>query len=237
MRRAPHSTVLTALLLVAAVWTLLLLAALARPVLGEGATLLGVGLGLTLVASTRPAPAGRAGLSSTRAGLSSALLAGAAGFASLPAWLCALAPAGSALGLEVRLRQPPAPSALRAACDLLLGPALEELLYRERLLPPLRAALGAPAAVVLSSLLFALPHRDPWLVLAAFGLGLVLGVGFLASRAVAPCIAAHAGVNLAALAWLRAEGSLPLSPSASLRIALPLFILALLCARTLPGRR
>ena len=228
MRGAPLASALSALLLSCAVWTLLLLAALAAPALGDGATLAGVSLALALVAATRRVPR-------ARADFASALLAGAAGFASLPAWLCGLAPAGSALGLEARALAPPATGALRTACDLLLGPALEELLYRERVLPALRALCGTPLAVVLSSLLFALPHRDPWLVLAAFGVGLVLGAAFLATGSAPLCIAAHAGLNLAAFAWLRAGGEPPLPLWASVLFAPALFLAAVARARAAPG--
>jgi membrane protease YdiL (CAAX protease family) len=208
------------------VWTLLLLASLAAPALGAAATPAGVGLGLALVAVTRRAPR-------PPPGAASALLAGAAGFASLPAWLGGLAPAGSALGLDPRIPSAPEPGALLAACHLVLGPVLEELLYRERLLPALRRAAGAPLAVVLSSLLFAIPHRDPWLVLAAFGLGVVLGAAFLATGSVALCIAAHAGLNLAACSWLLGGPRIPLGASA---LAAPaLFAAAIARARTAPG--
>ena len=132
-------------------------------------------------------------------------------------------------------RSSPAPGALRAACDLLLGPALEELLYRERVLPALRAACGAFLAVVLSSALFALPHRDPWLVLAAFGVGLVLGTAFLATGSTPLCVAAHVGLNLAAFAWLRGGGELRLPASASALSAPALFAAAVARARATAG--
>jgi membrane protease YdiL (CAAX protease family) len=227
MRRAPLSTALPALLLTCAVWTLLLLASLAAPALGEAAAPAGVGLALALVAATRRTerPA---------SGATSALLAGAAGFASLPAWLGGLAPAGSALGLEPRVPAPPETGILAGACHFLLGPALEELLYRERVLPALRAAVGTPLALVLSSLLFALPHRDPWLVLAAFALGLVLGAAFLATGSVGLCIAAHAGLNLAACVWLL--GALRIPPAASALAAPALFAAAIARARAAPRR-
>jgi len=225
---APFSSALGPLQLVCTVWTLLLLSALAAPALGDAARFAGVGLALALVAATRrPRFA--------RAGFLSALLAGAAGFASLPAWLGGLAPAGSALGLDPRPPLAPAPGALPAACDLLIGPALEELLYRERVLPVLRAACGAPLAVVLSSALFALPHRDPWLVLAAFGVGLALGAAFLATGSTSLCVAAHVGLNLAARAWLREGGELGLPASASALVAPALFAAAVARARAAAG--
>jgi membrane protease YdiL (CAAX protease family) len=145
-----------------------------------------------------------------------ALLAGAAGFAALPAWLAAIAWLGLALGL------PPAPAPAGAAhpgdalAHAALAPLFEELLYRERLLPALRARAGAPLALVLSSAVFAAPHGGAWSVLAAFCVGLALGGVFLAARRVEPCVGLHAGLNAAALACgLPPAGALP-PPAAAL---------------------
>jgi membrane protease YdiL (CAAX protease family) len=225
VRRAALASALPALQITCAVWTLLLLASLAAPALGAAAAPAGVALALALLAVTRPAPR-------ARSDAASALLAGAAGFASLPAWLGGLAPAGSALGLDPRSPSAPEPGALHAACHLVLGPVLEELLYRERVLPALRAVVGAPLAVVLSSLLFAIPHRDPWLVLAASGLGVVLGATFLATGSLALCIGAHAGLNLAAFAWLLGGPCIPVG--ASVLAAPVLFAAAIARARAAP---
>jgi membrane protease YdiL (CAAX protease family) len=174
-------------LLLASVWCLLLCGAALRAPLAL--TYLACA---ALLLWTRPsAPARRAPLA--------ALLAGAAGFVALPAWLAGAALAGAALEL------PPPPPALPPApadrlAHALLAPLFEELLYRERLLPALRARIGGPLALVLSSAAFAAPHLEPWSVLTTFGVGLALGGLFLASGRVGPCIAAHAGLNAAALA-------------------------------------
>jgi len=129
-----------------------------------------------------------------------ALLAGAAGFALLPAWLAFAVGIGRGLGLP-----PPAPSAVAAPGPLpwlahvMLAPLFEELLYRECLLPALRARIGAPLALVLSSALFAAPHLEPWSVLTTFLVGLALGGVFLATGRVELCVAHHAGLNAAVL--------------------------------------
>jgi membrane protease YdiL (CAAX protease family) len=211
------AALLSALRLTAAVWTLLLGAAALRPAWGDAATLGGVAAAAALVARARAAPGRSRGLGALPPSriLPAAGLAGAAGLASLPAWLAALAAAGGALGLAVPA--PPAPAGpLRSLCDLALGPLLEEMLYRERLLPALRAALGVPPALLLSSALFALPHGEPWAILAAFGAGLALGGAFLATGSLGVCVAYHAGLNLAAAAWLRGRyPSLAPAPSAA----------------------
>jgi hypothetical protein len=160
---------------------------------GPEATPVGVGCAAVLVAATRP-------WKRCRPRLAPLLLAGAAGAASLPLWLGAASALGAALGLAPPAAAPETPGALRAACDLALGPALEEALYRERLLPALRGALGTPGALALSSALFALSHGDPWLGLAGLGVGAALGALYLATRSLSLCIAAHAGLNGAAYA-------------------------------------
>jgi membrane protease YdiL (CAAX protease family) len=132
--------------------------------------------------------------------LAGAGLAAVAGFVALPAWLASLWLIGQQLGL------PPAPRTSAAAASatawiahVMLAPLFEELLYRERVLPALRARIGAPLALVLSSALFAAPHLEAWSVLTTFFVGLALGGAFLASGRVELCIAHHAGLNAALL--------------------------------------
>jgi membrane protease YdiL (CAAX protease family) len=122
-----------------------------------------------------------------------------AGFVALPAWLAGIVLAGRALGLPPP-PSPPRVGSAEALALVALAPLLEEWLYRERLLPALRRRLGAPLALVLASAAFAAPHLTPWSVLAAFAVGLALGGLFLAAGRVGPCVAAHAGLNAAALA-------------------------------------
>jgi membrane protease YdiL (CAAX protease family) len=219
----PRESLGAALGLTFAVWTLLSASALARPALGDASTLIGVGSATLLVlAVLRPC-----GL---RPALGPALLACGAGFASLPAWLAVLAPAGSALGLAPRSSLPAPVGLLRTLCDVGLGPLLEEALYRGRVLPALRRALGAPLALLLSSALFAVPHGDGWLTLAAFGLGLALGGAYLATRSLAVCIGYHAGLNLAAAALVR-EAFPVVSAGLATALAWLLFGAAILHAR------
>jgi membrane protease YdiL (CAAX protease family) len=176
-----------AALLLASVWCLLLLGAALRAPLGVSYLACAALLVWTRPrASVRPAPL-------------AAALAGAAGFVALPAWLALVAIAGRALGLE-----PPAPPALAATpaawlAHVALAPLFEELLYRERLLPALRARVGAPLALVLGSAAFAAPHLEAWSVLTTFAVGLALGALFLATRRIELCIAAHMGLNAAVL--------------------------------------
>jgi membrane protease YdiL (CAAX protease family) len=176
-------------LLLASVWCLLLIgAALRAPLVVTYLACVALLLWARPCAGAAPAPA-------------AALLAAAAGFVALPAWLAGAALAGAALGLgPPPTARPAAPAAADWLAHVLLAPWFEELLYRERLLPALRARLGGPLALVLSSAAFAAPHLEAWSVLTTFGVGLALGMLFLAGGRVGPCIAAHAGLNAAALA-------------------------------------
>jgi len=183
------------LLLVLTAWTLLASGSLVSGWIGRDAAVLASFAAVTvLVAGTRSHPSGRP------LRLGAAIAALGAGFASYPAWAALITIVGLALGLPWRAPSPPGAGgpALWIA-TLVLSPAFEELLYRERLLPVLRARIGAPLAVVTTSVLFALPHLEPWNVLGTFLVGLMLGTVYLATASVSLCIALHAGLNLACL--------------------------------------
>jgi membrane protease YdiL (CAAX protease family) len=188
--------------LLACVWCLLLLgAALDAP------------LAATYLACTALLAWARPGSRAREAPLANALCF-ASGFAALPAWLAAIALAGRALGLAPP-RSSPAPGPADALALALLAPFLEEWLYRERLLPALRGRLGAPLALVIASAAFAAPHLAPWSVLASFAVGLALGALFLATGRAGPCVAAHAGLNAAALVCGLPPARLALAPAAA----------------------
>jgi membrane protease YdiL (CAAX protease family) len=163
----------------------------------------------------------------------------ASGFAALPAWLAAIALAGRALGLPPPA-PPPAPGPGDAIALVVLAPLLEEWLYRERLLPALRRRLGAPLALVLASAAFAAPHLAPWSVLAAFAVGLALGALFLATGRAGPCVAAHAGLNAAALVCGLPPARFALAPAPAALAACGVLACAWASTRVhahAPGRR
>lgn len=127
-----------------------------------------------------------------------------AGFALLGAALAPIlgaliAAIGGAIGLAPHGGPASPPSAIRVLCILALAPCFEEHVYRARLLPALAARIGPLAAVPLSSLAFALPHRTPWSMLASAITGLLLGAWMLRSGRAADCLALHAGINLVGL--------------------------------------
>jgi membrane protease YdiL (CAAX protease family) len=182
----------TALLLTLCVWSLLLASQLASGFLGgERGVLLGFALATVLVASTRESVG-------TLGSPWDASLGLGAGYCSFSAWVLLVSWVGLGIGLEVRAATG-RPSLAIVLASLGFAPVFEELLYRERLLPALRERFGAPLAVALSSLLFALPHVESWSLLGTFLVGLALGPVYLSSGSVGLCIGLHAGLNLAAL--------------------------------------
>ena len=67
-------------------------------------------------------------------------------------------------------------------------------------------ALGSRAALVSSSLLFALYHGDPLHVVSVLPLSFLLGTLRLRTGSIVPCIAAHFGNNLLSLILLMVWG-------------------------------
>ncbi len=195
-RDAAPRELLPAMLVVVSAWSLLASQAWLAPRIGRpAAVLLSFAAVTLLVLATRPRVLPR------NFGRASALcaLGALAGFVSLPAWIALIGALGVALGLPP-ISPPPRPEGLLLLVALLaLAPVFEELLYRERLLLALRGRVGGGLAVVISSLCFALPHLEPWAMLATSCVGLALGGLMLTGRSVALCIGLHAGLNLAAV--------------------------------------
>jgi membrane protease YdiL (CAAX protease family) len=186
------------ILLVLCSWSLLLAAAALEPlgVARDVALFAAFLLGTLLAAAGRPhRPDRRRSVSVLLLGMG--LLAG---FATFPALVGLIASAGLALGLTPGVPIPPgAGTPLLWLSTLGLAPIFEELVYRERLLPALARRFGTLPALVLSSAAFALPHLEPWTVLATFLVGLALGAVMRGTGAVVLCIGLHMGLNLAAL--------------------------------------
>ncbi len=188
--------ILHALLLVLTAWSLLATQALLAPRLGRGAAVL-----LSFAAVTALVVATRRSQGDRRPGRAAGLaaLAALAGFVSYPLWISLIGAIAVTLGLRPVTPPPRPDDPLLLVATLGLAPVFEELLYRERLLLALRGRIGAGLAVAISSLLFALPHLEPWSVLATSLVGLALGALMLAGGSVALCIGLHGGLNLAAV--------------------------------------
>ena len=208
-------------------WTLLAAGAALGSWIGRDAALLAsfAAVATLVVGTRRCAPRHPLRL---RAGIAAL----AAGFASDPAWAALISAVGLRLGLPFRRTTPPgAGSPAIWTATLVLAPIFEELLYRERLLPALRARIGAPLAVAATSALFALPHLEPWNVLGAFLVGLMLGTVYLATGSISICIALHGGLNLACLASGVPPARLALAPFASAGLGAVLLAASLLSMR------
>ncbi|MEE9217836.1 MAG: type II CAAX endopeptidase family protein [Acidobacteriota bacterium] len=94
-----------------------------------------------------------------------------------------------------------------------LGPLVEEFLFRGLILQGLIGRYGARAGILLSSILFALYHFNPWQGAAALTLGLLLGWVTHRAGHIGYAVALHCGNNLLILL---VAGAVPaLSPEAA----------------------
>lgn len=81
----------------------------------------------------------------------------------------------------------------------LLGPLAEEVFFRGFVLPGLRMRLGVPGALVTSSLIFALFHVDPRVMVPIFGIGILLAWLYHKTGSLWSCFVAHASFNALSL--------------------------------------
>ena len=79
---------------------------------------------------------------------------------------------------------------------VVLAPVVEEILMRGFVLDGLRGSCGAAAALLVSSLMFAVLHFNMVQTLSALVCGLGLGLLYLKTGSVFCCILAHGGYNL-----------------------------------------
>jgi membrane protease YdiL (CAAX protease family) len=83
----------------------------------------------------------------------------------------------------------------RALLLVVIAPVSEELLFRGIILRGLLSRYRPAAAVVLTALLFAILHANPWQFFSALFLGIVFGWFYLRTGSIALCILAHAMAN------------------------------------------
>ncbi len=99
---------------------------------------------------------------------------------------------------------------LAAVMLVVVGPFVEECVFRGALLRGLEARIGAWPAIVVQAVLFAAFHRSWWLLLPMTVLGIALGWLAHERRSLWPAIALHAAYNsltVGAVVWLlRAAG-------------------------------
>ncbi len=92
---------------------------------------------------------------------------------------------------------------------MLVAPITEELLFRGLILRGLLSRFDAIPAVVITALLFAVFHVNPWQFVGAFLLGLLFGWFYLAFRSLIPCLIGHAVANGFPLLMSAAFPSIP----------------------------
>jgi sodium transport system permease protein len=98
--------------------------------------------------------------------------------------------------LHEALRPAGPADALVSVAAVALVPALcEELLVRGVVLPSLLVRSGPAAAVVISAVVFAVIHLDPYRTLFTLVLGLALGLLRVRTGSLVACMAAHAVLN------------------------------------------
>ena len=76
-----------------------------------------------------------------------------------------------------------------------VAPVTEELFFRGLILRGFLSRYSVPTAVLVSAILFGLIHLNPWQLVSAAELGLLLGWWFVRTRSLLPCVAGHALVN------------------------------------------
>lgn len=145
----------------------------------------------------------------TSLGMSAALALGALAASILATFLYGLVV--DSLGLEL-LRPPEIEDAtifpgigilLTLQALAVVTPVSEEVLFRGFVLRGLLPSIGAGPAVVASALLFSVLHLEPRVMIPIFITGLALGLLYVRTGSVWPCIAAHAGQNTLALLAVR----------------------------------
>lgn len=79
--------------------------------------------------------------------------------------------------------------------SILIGPSIEEFLFRGVVLRGFSQNYRIPTALVLSSLLFALFHHNPAQFIGPFCSGVLFGAAFLRGNSILPCLVGHMLTN------------------------------------------
>ena len=89
--------------------------------------------------------------------------------------------------------------AISFATFAIVGPVVEELVFRGLVTSAIRGRLGAVASPIASGTLFALAHGDPHIVLALIPLGIALGLVYERTGSVLPGMVTHVLYNAVGL--------------------------------------
>jgi len=92
--------------------------------------------------------------------------------------------------------------ALAAVTVVVFAPVGEELLFRGIVHRLASRIWGAVPAAVVSALIFALVHLEPWYLFGLFGLALLLAFVYEATRSVTACVITHSVHNAISFAFL-----------------------------------
>ena len=102
---------------------------------------------------------------------------------------------------------------------VIITPITEELLFRGIILRGLLSRHRPATAVVITAILFAVLHLNPWQFLSALFLGIVLGWFYVRSGSVAICILGHAIYNSTVVIFPVLPWNIPgMTPSSDLTI-------------------
>ena len=88
------------------------------------------------------------------------------------------------------------------------APLAEEIVFRRILYGALRRRLGVTAAVVVSSLLFAFAHWEPWFFLGLAGVGAVAALAYEATGSLSSAVVVHGVHNTVSLTLMIKQGGL-----------------------------
>jgi uncharacterized protein len=88
---------------------------------------------------------------------------------------------------------------------VVVAPVTEEFLFRGLILHGFLQNYGRRKALLVSALLFALFHLNPWQFLGALVMGVVFGWWLIESGSLLPCLLGHALANL--LPWMASRNS------------------------------
>ncbi len=88
-----------------------------------------------------------------------------------------------------------------------VAPFGEEIFFRGTLLAGFLQRYSTKTALLVSALLFALAHANPYQFISAFVAGIVLGAIYIKTKSLWPCVFAHAANNL--LAWMTMNQLMP----------------------------
>lgn len=87
---------------------------------------------------------------------------------------------------------------VHGSVSIIVGPIVEEIIFRGFFYPPLRKKYGVLCGTIISSAIFALWHigADFGTILNLFVIGIVLAYAYEKSKSLVPCIISHSVINL-----------------------------------------